>query len=72
MSLALALQEPLQGILQQCAEALVRNLDATFARIWMLNADENILELCASAGLYTHLDGAHARIPVGKLNPERI
>ena len=66
-NVALARQEPLQGILQQCAEALVQNLDAALARIWMLNTDENMLELCASAGLYTHLDGAHARIPVGEL-----
>jgi hypothetical protein len=64
---AFARQEPLQGILQQCAEALVQNLDAALARIWMFNTDENILELCASAGLYTHLDGAHARIPIGEL-----
>ncbi len=67
MNVALARQESLQGILQQCAEALVQNLDAALARIWMLNTDENMLELCASAGLYTHLDGVHARIPVGEL-----
>jgi PAS domain S-box-containing protein len=66
-NVALAQQQPLQGILQQCAEALVRNLNAALARIWMLNTDENMLELCASAGLYTHLDGAHARIPIGEL-----
>jgi PAS domain S-box-containing protein len=67
ISVAFARQEPLQAILQQCAEALVQNLDAALARIWMLNTDENILELCASAGLYTQLDGAHARIPIGEL-----
>jgi PAS domain S-box-containing protein len=66
-NVALAQRQPLQGILQQCAEALVQNLDAAFARIWMLNTDENMLELCASAGLYTHLDGAYARIPIGEL-----
>ena len=48
-----------------CAEAVVRNLDGAFARIWTLNDDKNMLELQASAGLYTRLDGAHARIPVG-------
>jgi len=26
-----------------------------------------VLELQASAGLYTHLDGAHSRVPVGTL-----
>jgi PAS domain S-box-containing protein len=52
-------------MLQICAVAVVRHLDAAFARIWLLNNDQNVLELAASAGLYTHLSGAHARIPVG-------
>ena len=52
-------------MLQICALAVVRHLDAAFARIWLLNNEQQVLELAASAGLYTHLDGAHARIPVG-------
>ena len=52
--------------LQSCAESVVRRLDAAFARIWILNEAENVLELQASAGLYTHIDGAHSRVPVGK------
>jgi PAS domain S-box-containing protein len=55
----------LQKTLQACSEAVVRHLDAAFARIWTLNAQDNVLELQASAGLYTHLDGPHARVPVG-------
>ena len=51
--------------LQICAAAVVRHLDAAFARIWLLNNDNKVLELAASAGLYTNLDGAHARIPLG-------
>jgi PAS domain S-box-containing protein len=62
----------LQQILQQCAEAIVYNLDAAFARIWTLNEKENILELQASAGMYTHRDGFHSRIPVGKFKIGRI
>ncbi|HKE61472.1 MAG TPA: PAS domain-containing protein, partial [Nitrospira sp.] len=54
-------------ILQGAAEAIVRHLDAAFARIWTLNQERSILELQASAGMYTHLDGPHSRIPVGKL-----
>jgi PAS domain S-box-containing protein len=57
----------LRGILQLCAEAIVRHLDAAFARIWTLNEKEDVLELQASAGLYTHLNGPHGRVPVGSL-----
>lgn len=55
----------LQNTLQRCAESIVRHLNAAFARIWTLNAEENALELRASAGMYTHLDGPHRRAPVG-------
>jgi signal transduction histidine kinase len=53
--------------LQACSEAVVRHLDAAFARIWTLNAKESVLELQASSGIYKHLDGPHARVPVGAL-----
>ena len=56
------LSEALNG----CCEALVRNLDAAFARIWTLNEPQQMLELQASAGLYTHLDGPHSRVAVGQ------
>ena len=61
------IESALQTMLQRSAEAIVRHLDGAFARIWMLNDQENALELQASAGLYTRLDGEHARVPVGKL-----
>jgi len=54
-------------ILRGCTEAIVRHLDAAFARIWMLNKDESMLELLASAGMYTRLNGSYSRIPVGDL-----
>ncbi|MGH9768716.1 MAG: PAS domain-containing protein, partial [Blastocatellia bacterium] len=57
----------LQSAIQQCAEAMVRHLDAAFARIWTLDHKERVLELQASAGLYTHLNGSHSRVPVGEL-----
>ena len=56
----------LRDILQNCAEAVVRQLHVAFARIWVLNSQNNILELVASAGVYTHLDGPHGSVPVGK------
>ena len=57
----------LRDILQRCAGALVQHLDAAFARIWTLNDQTQVLELQASAGQYTHLDGPHSRVPVGQL-----
>ena len=58
--------------LHGCCELLVRHLDASFARIWVLDEAENVLVLRASAGLYTHLDGPHGRVPVGQFKIGRI
>lgn len=55
------LRESLQG----CSDAMVKHLGAAFARIWTLDELRGVLELQASAGMYTNIDGAHARIPVG-------
>ncbi len=63
---ALTQSDTLEDMLHCCAETMVQHLDASFARIWTLNPDTNILELQASAGLYTHLDGPHSRVPVGQ------
>ncbi len=56
----------LREVLQRCAQALVRHLDAAFARIWTLDEKESVLKLVASAGMYTHIDGTHSRVPVGQ------
>lgn len=66
VGLAIAESHTLAGCLQACAEALVKHLGAAFARIWTLSEVEPILELQASAGLYTHLNGPHSHVPVGK------
>jgi PAS domain S-box-containing protein len=66
-SAAFATPGTLREMLLGCLEAIVRHLDAAFARIWTLNKDENMLELQASAGIYTRLDGAYSRIHVGDL-----
>lgn len=59
-------------ILQRCAEALVQHTGAAFGRIWTLSQnDPEMLELKASAGLYTHLDGRHSRKPLGELKVGR-
>ena len=58
--------DTLTEMLQECAQAVVSRLDAAFARIWTLNTAEQVLELQASAGIYTHLNGPHGRVPVGQ------
>jgi CheY-like chemotaxis protein len=72
VGLALANSDTLAHALQQCAEALVTHLGAAFARIWTLNDAKDMLELQASAGLYTHLNGPHGRVPVGQSKIGRI
>jgi serine phosphatase RsbU (regulator of sigma subunit)/putative methionine-R-sulfoxide reductase with GAF domain len=58
--------DSLPDMLRWCAEAMVRHLNGAFARIWTLNEADNVLELQASAGLYTQTDGSHRRVPVGR------
>lgn len=53
-------------MLQKCVEIMVQNLDAAFARIWTINDAGDLLELQASAGMYTHLNGPHGRIPISR------
>jgi signal transduction histidine kinase/putative methionine-R-sulfoxide reductase with GAF domain len=62
----------LRTCLERSAQAIVRHLGAAFARIWTLNQETNVLELQASAGMYTHTDGPHSRVPVGQLKVGRI
>jgi PAS domain S-box-containing protein len=65
IGIALTGADSLQAMLQACAESLVQNLLGAFARIWTLDPPQAVLELQASAGLYTHRDGPHGRVPVG-------
>jgi len=62
----------LQEMLQSSAESIMRHLPAAFARIWTLNFETKVLELQASAGMYTHLNGPHSRVPVGQFKIGRI
>ena len=71
-AIALSQGDTLRELLQPCAEAMVRYLGVAFARIWCLPPGKDVLELHASAGMYTHLDGPHARIPVGQFKIGQI
>lgn len=66
VSVALAEGGDIRALLGRCAEAVQRHLDAAFTRIWTLKEPAGVLELQASAGMYTHLDGEHARIRLGE------
>jgi hypothetical protein len=65
VSAAIAGGGTLPDILRWCVEAVVTHLGAAFARVWILDEEEDMLELLASAGMYTHTDGFHGRVPVG-------
>lgn len=67
VGICLTQNQNLRVTLQNCCDAVVRHLGAAFARIWILNSQENVLELQASAGMYVHINGAHSRVAVGQL-----
>ncbi|MBE9151516.1 GAF domain-containing protein, partial [Coleofasciculus sp. LEGE 07092] len=69
---AVSQESDLAAMLFRCTEAFVQHLDVAFARIWTLNPPENMLELQASAGMYTHINGTHARVSVGSFKIGRI
>lgn len=58
--------------LKNVVEAMVQHLDAAFARIWILNPEDNTLILQASAGLDPGAGGASEPIPLGLFKIGRI
>src|SRR5207248_11690774 len=66
VGIALTQGGDVRAMLQLCAEALVRHLDVALARVWTLDDAGEVLELQASAGIYTHIDGAHSHVPLGR------
>src|SRR5215510_6003502 len=66
VSVAFSKEGNLEAMLGECAGRIVLHLDAAFAGIWTLNEVAEVLELQATAGMYTQVDGAHKRIPMGK------
>lgn len=64
--------DSLRDFLHCAMQCVVKHLDGAYARVWTLSADHDMLELQASSGIYTHLDGQHSRIPVGTLKVGKI
>lgn len=61
-----------EAIAHQVTQALVERFDCAFARIWLTNADQQALTLVASSGLYTHINGSFARVPMGAYKVGKI
>jgi PAS domain S-box-containing protein len=59
-------EKSLQSVLQNTMESIVRHTDAAFARVWLLDEKRQVLELQASAGIYTRIDGTHSHFEVGQ------
>jgi signal transduction histidine kinase len=72
VSVALSDERDVRKMLQRACELIVDHLDAVFARVWTLDDVGSTLLLQASAGLYTHTDGSHRAVPVGKFKIGRI
>ena len=66
IGLVLVREATLGAMLANCARLIVENADAALARIWTVNDAGDELELQASAGMYTDLDGEQSRIRVGE------
>jgi GAF domain-containing protein len=60
----LAGSDSLRTILQRCAEALVQHLGLAAACIWTLDAKTTVLDMQASAGIYTPLDSLDGPVPI--------
>ena len=63
---ALTRDATMSDMLHGCTDAMVKHLDAAFARIWILNEPASMLELQSSSGMYTHITGGHQFIPMGQ------
>lgn len=59
-------------IASRTTNGLIEQFDCAFARIWLVEADRSALKLIASSGLYTHLTGSFARVPMGAFKVGKI
>jgi signal transduction histidine kinase/DNA-binding response OmpR family regulator/HPt (histidine-containing phosphotransfer) domain-containing protein len=69
---ALSHNQSIPAMLLGCAVATQKHLDAALARIWIFDQTRTQLDLQASAGIDTRLDGPHSRIPLDQSEIGRI
>ncbi len=72
VGLAISRGTVLGVMLQECAEALVGELEVVLARIWLLGAAHEGLELGADAGLSPPGEGPYGRAPPTRSTLDRI
>ncbi len=65
-------QSNLTTMLRGCVDIITERLHAAHAAVWILQEEDNMLELMASSGLYEDLDKSYARIAVDRLKIGRI
>ena len=61
-----------QEIATKITDGLVGEFNCSFARIWLVHRDRKILNLVASSGLYTRLDGDFAQVAMGSYKVGKI
>ena len=64
--------ENLLDTLRRCTDSIALQLQASLVRVWTLNTAGNLLEMQASSGLLTALDGPYSRVPVGQPKIGRV
>jgi len=69
---AIGRQAPMREILGEVATSFVEQLGVALARVWTVTDDGEHLELQASAGFSTGLDGPQARIRLGEFEIGRV
>lgn len=63
---SIALTRHPKDILHPCCEAIVQRLEATAAKIWTFNPQENALELQATVGIFPATEDSDRHISVGQ------
>ncbi|MGK7913216.1 MAG: GAF domain-containing protein [Synechococcus sp.] len=61
-----------EEIAKRVTNGAIEQFGCAFARIWLVESDRTVLRLVASSGLYTHIDGSFARVPMGAYKVGKI
>ena len=61
-----------EDIAKHVTDGAIDQFGCAFARIWLVENDRTSLRLVASSGLYTHINGSFARVPMGAYKVGKI